>query len=69
MMANGIGCSVHFIPLHLQPYWRDLYKLSPDDFPNALSAYQSAVSLPLYSRMTESEQDRVIDTMRSLLRS
>jgi dTDP-4-amino-4,6-dideoxygalactose transaminase len=69
MMANGIGCSVHFIPLHLQPYWRDLYKLSPDDFPNALSAYQSAVSLPLYSRMTESEQDRVIDTMRSLLRA
>src|ERR1039457_1756600 len=41
MSQRGIGCSVHFIPLHLHPYWRDTYKLKPEDFPNAPAAYPS----------------------------
>ena len=36
MAASGVGCSVHFIPLHIQPYWRDTYDLLPEDYPNAL---------------------------------
>lgn len=67
MTAQGIGCSVHFIPLHLQPYWKETYKLSPEDFPNALKNFNRAVSLPLYTKMTAEDQDRVIRTVKKVL--
>ena len=67
MMAGGVGCSVHFIPLHRQPYWRDQYKLTPAQFPKADRAYLHAVSLPLYTRMTDADQDRVVGLVRKLL--
>ena len=67
MAEKGIGCSVHFIPLHLHPYWRDRYGLKPEDFPNALHAYQRAVSLPLYTRMRREDQERVIDAVHGIL--
>lgn len=67
MAEKGIGCSVHFIPLHLHPYWRDTYNLKPQDFPNALKAYERAVSLPLYTKMTENDQLRVIEAAREIL--
>jgi dTDP-4-amino-4,6-dideoxygalactose transaminase len=67
MAEKGIGCSVHFIPLHLHPYWRDKYLLKPNDFPNALHTYEHAVSLPLYTRMTEADQQRVVDAIHEIL--
>jgi dTDP-4-amino-4,6-dideoxygalactose transaminase len=67
LTALGIGASVHFIPLHLQPYWRDRYGLLPESYPQALAAYQSAVSLPIYTRMTDGDIGRVIDAVRSVL--
>lgn len=67
MAEKGIGCSVHFIPLHIHPYWRDRYKLIPDDFPNALSSYQRAVSLPIYTKMTDDDQNRVVTAVREIL--
>jgi dTDP-4-amino-4,6-dideoxygalactose transaminase len=67
MFDRGIGCSVHFIPLHLHPYWRDTYKLQPSDFPKALDSFQRAVSLPLYTKMTADDQTRVIDAVRAIL--
>lgn len=67
MSAKGIGCSVHFIPLHLQPYWRDKYSLQPQDFPQALAAYENIISLPLYTKMTEADQARVIKAVHQLL--
>ena len=67
MSEKSIGCSVHFIPLHLHPYWRDRYNLKPEDFPKALHAYERAVSLPLYTKMTESDQERVITAVREIL--
>src|SRR6266567_1066486 len=68
LSAQGIGTSVHFIPLHLHPYWRDTYCLTEPQFPVATSAYNAIVSLPLYSRMTDSEQDRVIAAISWLLK-
>lgn len=65
--ARGIGCSVHYIPLHLQPYWRDRYSLVPDQFPESQALYETAVSLPLFTRMTDSDQDRVIRAVQELL--
>lgn len=64
LAEQGIGTSVHFIPLHLHPYWRQTYSFRPDDFPSALAAYEAAVSLPLYTKMTRQDQDRVIDAVR-----
>lgn len=67
MAVKGIGCSVHFIPLHLHPYWRDTYNLKPDDFPNALHTYNGAVSLPLYTKMTNEDAARVITAVKEVL--
>jgi len=67
MSARGIGCSVHFIPLHLHPYWQKAYDLQPHDFPMAWRAFERAVSLPLYTRMTEDDQTRVIEAVKDVL--
>lgn len=67
MAAAGIGTSVHYIPLHLHPYWRDTYALLPEHFPNSTQAFNQIVSLPLYTRMTDSDHDRVISAVRSIL--
>jgi dTDP-4-amino-4,6-dideoxygalactose transaminase len=67
MAEKGIGTSVHFIPLHIQPYWRDRYGFKPDDFPIALDCYRRAVSLPIYSKMTDDDVERVIKTVPEIL--
>jgi dTDP-4-amino-4,6-dideoxygalactose transaminase len=67
MSDRGIGCSVHFIPLHLHPYWRDTYRYQPSDFPQAYGAYQRAVSLPLYTKMSTEDQTRVIQAVHAIL--
>jgi dTDP-4-amino-4,6-dideoxygalactose transaminase len=63
----GIGTSVHFIPLHRHPYWRDSCGLSPEQFPVAEASYQSMLTLPLYTRMSDADQQRVIAALRELL--
>jgi len=67
MFAAGIGCSVHYIPLHLQPYWRDRYGLTPEQFPHSQHAYERMVSLPLYTRMGAAEVERVVAAARVAL--
>ena len=67
MAEEGIGCSVHFIPLHLHPYWRDTYNLTPEMFPVAQSIFEQEVSLPLYTKMTEEDQLRVVLAVRKVL--
>ena len=63
----GIGTSVHFVPLHRQPYWRDRYALRPQDFPVAEAAYQRMLSVPLFTAMSDAEQARVIAALRACL--
>jgi dTDP-4-amino-4,6-dideoxygalactose transaminase len=67
MSALGIGTSVHFIPLHLHPYWRDKYHLTPEQFPKSTRAFHHIVSLPLYPRMTDADHNRVVTAVRSIL--
>lgn len=57
---RGISCSVHFIPLHLHPYYRRALGCQPGDFPNAEREYRSCFSLPIFPGMTESEINHVI---------
>ena len=64
---RGIGTSVHYVPLHRQPYWRDRYQLTPARFPHAEAAYQCMLSLPLFTAMHDTDQDRVIGALHELL--
>ncbi|MDP3083341.1 MAG: DegT/DnrJ/EryC1/StrS family aminotransferase [Rubrivivax sp.] len=63
----GIGCSVHYIPLHLQPYWRDRYALAAADFPHSQHAFERTLSLPIYTRMTGTDVERVTAAVRAAL--
>jgi len=67
LYAAGIGCSVHYIPLHLQPYWRDRYRLDPASFPHSQRAYERLVSLPIYTTMSDADVDRVVAALRAEL--
>jgi len=60
LYAAGIGCSVHYIPLHLHPYWRDRYELQASQFPHSQHAYERMLSLPLYTRMSDADAQRVV---------
>jgi len=60
LFERGIGCSVHYIPLHLQPYWRDRYRLTPQMFPHSQRVYERQLSLPIYTRMTDDDVERVV---------
>ena len=60
---------MHYVPLHLQPYWRDRYSLQPTMFPHSQAAYERMVSLPIYSRMSDDESARVMGAVESLLRA
>ncbi len=64
----GIGTSVHYVPLHRQPYWRDRYGLTPEQFPVAEAAYQRMFSIPLFTAMSDDEQSRVIAALRACVR-
>lgn len=63
---SGIGVNVHYIPVHLQPYYRRL-GFARGDFPAAENYYHQGVSLPLFPAMTESQQDRVTDILHRTL--
>ncbi len=66
LKRKGIGTSVHFIPLHLHPYWRDRYGLKPDDFPVSYDAYRRSLSLPIYPGMSDEDVGRVIEAVRAV---
>lgn len=63
LVGSGIGCSLHFIPLHLQPYWRDKYNLIPSEFPVADDNFKRVISLPIYPSLTDSQINKIIDTV------
>ena len=67
LKARNIGTSVHFIPIHLHPYYRDKYGFKPDDFPVAYREYQRIISLPLYPKMTDQDVEDVIETVINVI--
>jgi dTDP-4-amino-4,6-dideoxygalactose transaminase len=67
LYEQGIGASVHYIPLHLHPYWRDRYGLRAEQFPRSQRAFERLVSLPIYSRMSDADVDRVIAAVHKAL--
>ena len=67
LQQEQIGCSVHFIPLHLHPYYRNTWGYRPEDLPIATAVYQRTVSLPLYPKMSEGDVLRVVKIVRELI--
>ena len=68
LRAAGIGVQVHYIPVHLQPYYRRL-GFKQGDFPVAEAYYERAISLPMYATLTDAQQDFVVEQLLRLLRS
>lgn len=68
LKALNIGTSVHFIPIHLHPYYRDKYGYQPNDFPVAFREYQRIVSLPLYPRMSDQDVEDVIEAVTTVVK-
>lgn len=66
LRQSGVGVNLHYMPVHLQPYYRDL-GFSPGQFPEAEVHGESAMTLPLYPAMTEQQQDRVIAALDQVL--
>jgi dTDP-4-amino-4,6-dideoxygalactose transaminase len=67
LFAAGIGCSVHYIPLHQHPYWRERYGLRAEDFPHSQHAYERMLSLPIYTRMSDADVRRVVAAVTGAL--
>ncbi len=63
LKKRNIGTSVHFIPLHIHPYYRETYGYQPEDYPVAYHEYQREISLPIYSRMTDADINDVIEAV------
>src|SRR5262245_32341344 len=67
LREKEIGTSVHFIPLHLHPYYRDKFGYKPGEFPNASAVFDRIISLPIYPKMTEGNVRDVIVAVRKLV--
>jgi dTDP-4-amino-4,6-dideoxygalactose transaminase len=69
LKQRKIGVSVHFIPLHLHPYYRETYHYHPEDFPVAYREYQREISLPIYSKMSDQDVTDVITAVCDIVKS
>lgn len=67
LRAQGIGVNLHYIPVHLQPYYRNM-GFSPGDFPASEDYYRRAISIPIFGTMEETQQDKVIGALESVLK-
>lgn len=68
MAKRKIGTSVHYKPLHLMTYYKKMYKLRPEDFPNANKIYGQCVSLPMFSAMTEDQLEHVVTSIKQIMK-
>ena len=62
----GVGCSVHWRPLHAHPYYHERFAIAPSDFPVATAQFERLVSIPLSSTMNDGDLDQVVDVIRNL---
>jgi dTDP-4-amino-4,6-dideoxygalactose transaminase len=67
LKRRNIGASVHFIPLHIHPYYREKFGYSPESFPLSYREYQREVSLPIYSKMNDEDVQDVIDAVYDIV--
>ncbi len=66
LTAAQVGVSVHYLPLHMHPWYRDAYGYKPEDFPVAAGLFNEIITLPVYPRMTEADVDYVAGAVRRI---
>ena len=66
LRASGIGVNVHYIPVHMQPYYKDR-GFKKGDFPKSENYYKSVISIPLFQSLTKQMQDEVVETLGRIL--
>lgn len=66
LKRDGVGCSVHWRPLHLHPYYQKTFDWRPEDFPVATALWQRLISLPIFPGMVDEEIDHVIGSVKGL---
>ena len=64
---ENIRTSVHYIPLHLHPYFKERFQFAPGDFPRTMECFERVISLPLYPRMTPADVRRVTTAIRAVV--
>ena len=67
MDAENIGTSVHFIPVHLHPYYRDTFNFKRGDYPNAEYIFDRIISLPMNPTMTKKDMEDVVKAVRKII--
>ena len=65
----NIGVNLHYIPVHLQPYYQKHFGFKTGDFPQSEQYYREAISLPLYPDLTEEQQDYIVETLEGILKN
>ncbi|MFH1177830.1 MAG: DegT/DnrJ/EryC1/StrS family aminotransferase [Acidobacteriota bacterium] len=68
LKRRGVLCSVHWMPLHLHPYYRDTFGLRPEDFPVATALWPRLVSLPIFPAMSDAELAQVVTAVKEVCR-
>lgn len=67
LTSRGIGTSVHFIPLHIHPYYRETFQYKPEDYPVSYDIYKRIISLPIYPKMKDHDTQRVINAVLDII--
>jgi len=67
LKERGIGTSVHWMPLHMHPYYRETYDYRPEDLPRAAALYPELISLPLFPDLTEEDVERVCEALKQIV--
>ena len=68
LQKRGLGVQVHYVPVHLHPYYKKMFGFKRGDFPNAEKAYEEEISLPLFPKMSNHDVNFVIKTFRDVIR-
>jgi dTDP-4-amino-4,6-dideoxygalactose transaminase len=63
----GVGASVHFLPVHMQPYYRETFGYKPEDYPVAAREFERLISLPMFPLMTDADVDRVCTALEKVV--
>ena len=67
MKEAGIFLQVHYIPIHLQPYYKKNYGFKEGDYPNAENFYKDEISLPIYPSLSVEDQTKVVEKIKLIL--
>jgi dTDP-4-amino-4,6-dideoxygalactose transaminase len=66
LKERNIGVSVHFIPLHIMPFYKNRYSLADGDFPETMKSFRQEISLPIWPGMSRAQVERVITVVKSI---